>query len=75
MQKHFPHEKDAVDELMRRRSSDEYKGMLSKMRPSSYGGFIVVSLPTDIVVNDLINSNQIGLAGKFFSGSAMGYNR
>ena len=72
---YFSDEFSALEEVMRRKSDPYYRDMISRVFPTGYGDYHVVSLPIDTVLDSLIDDTGVQVQDPFnFYKSQYGFN-
>ena len=62
---YFSDEFSALEEVMRRKSDPDYQDMISRVIPTGYGDYQVVSLPMDTVLDSLIDDTGVQVQDPF----------
>ena len=62
---YFSDEFSALEEVMRRKSDTDYQDMISRVIPTGYGDYYVLSLPIDTVLDSLIDDTGIQVQDPF----------
>ncbi len=62
---YFSNEFSALEEIMRRKSDPYYQDIVSRVVPTGYSDYHVVSLPIDTVFDSLINDRGIQVQDPF----------
>lgn len=62
---YFSDEFSALEEVMRRKSAPDYQDMISRVIPTGYGDYHVVSLPIDTVLDSLVDDTGVQVQDPF----------